>query len=202
MSTPEQPAQWYDVDTVEQFTAFLQRMAEQVHEAKAGDDDAPLPLADPALEEFLWAWTHVLGDGLSGRGPLLQDQDGHPGWRGLAFQIHIALTTAPNHKHIPADSGLDVDSETVSTAHELLQFLGALAIDLSRDQREMREREARGQWAGDGGSWAYYELDYFLDAWARWLSSYLRPHPWPKPSIEPVTWQSIAVQIQAARIYE
>jgi len=42
----------------------------------------------------------------------------------------------------------------------------------------------------------------FLDSWEAWLSSVLdRPFP-GAPSIEPVTWASVAWQVCAGRVYE
>ncbi|WP_189954392.1 hypothetical protein [Streptomyces alanosinicus] len=76
--------------------------------------------------------------------------------------------------------------------------LVALAVDFRRDERERRARAERGEWAGDGGTWAHGILGDWLDAWAWWLRATTPVHA----RLEPVTWRSIALQLGAAQGYE
>lgn len=193
---------WHDVNSVDDFVEFLLQLNRVVHEARARrDDQSRQPLADRSLNDFFWAWSRVLGDGLYRDGPLPLEDDGRPGCRGLAFQAYTALTAVPSYNCVLADS--DLPWQDVTSAPALRQFLGALATDLARDQRQLRERAERGQWAGDGGNWAYHDLAAFLETWAAWLhAACCTLNLPPRHPIEPVTWQSIAIQLSAARVYE
>jgi hypothetical protein len=80
----------------------------------------------------------------------------------------------------------------------------ALAADYARNRAWTADRLARGLWAGDSGGWASGSMAGFLESWESWLGASLgRPPVSPgTPSIEPVTWASVAWQIGAARGYE
>jgi hypothetical protein len=200
MASAPQPMSWHDVSSLDEFADLLEHLSQAVEAARTphGDQSRP-PLADRSLNDYFWAWSRLLGDGLYRDGPLPQERDGNPGWRGLAFQAHTALTAAPGYNCALADS--ELQWQEVTSAPTLRQFLGALATDLARDQRETRERAERGLWAGDGGSWAHHDLAAFLETWAASLrAEHVGPDPFPP--VEPVTWQSIAIQLSAAQVYE
>ncbi len=77
-------------------------------------------------------------------------------------------------------------------------YAATLATDFARDQREYQTKISRGNWAGDGGSWAHGTLYNWLDAWAAWVGADSPLHV----QLEPVTWRSVALQLSAAKIYE
>ncbi|MGW0536589.1 hypothetical protein, partial [Streptomyces sp. NPDC003032] len=66
-----------------------------------------------------------------------------------------------------------------------------------RDQQTTQAKTSRGQWTGDGGSWASSTLSQMLESWAAWLAD----TPF-HTQLEPVTRQSVARQLAAAQIYE
>lgn len=95
-----------------------------------------------------------------------------------------------------ADS--EIEPNEVDTPRELRRYVATLATDFARDQEECQAKIDRGQWAGDGGSWAHSTLYDWLGAWAAWVGAISPLHA----QLEPVTWRSVALQLSIARIYE
>ncbi|MGY0055197.1 hypothetical protein ACWY4P_01210 [Streptomyces sp. LZ34] len=145
---------------------------------------------------LLWEWARLLGGRLDGTDLLHEEAPGRPGWRGLAYQLETARTTSPDFNCVLANSGIEPDE--VNTPRGLQRHVATLAADFTRDQRECQAKIDRGQWAGDGGSWAHSTLYDWLGAWAAWVDANSPHHA----QLEPVTWRSVALQLSAARIYE
>lgn len=91
----------------------------------------------------------------------------------------------------------------MATPGDLRTLLHAMAADYARSRAWTADRQAAGQWPHDGGGWANASLAGFLESWESWLSSWLgRPRRSSGvPPIEPVTWESVALQLGAARVY-
>ena len=149
-----------------------------------------------SINGFLWGWVRLLGSRIDGTDLLHEEAPGQPGWRGLAYQLDTVRTTPPGFNCALADSG--TKPEEVDAVRDLRMYAATLATDFARYQREMQAKAERGEWAGDGGSWAHSTLHDWLDAWAAWVDQDSPSHA----QLEPVTWRSIAVQLSVARIYE
>ncbi|MFF0391457.1 hypothetical protein ACFYS8_22660 [Kitasatospora sp. NPDC004615] len=166
------------VETAEDFLALLRRLS--AHFAGQGPD----------VDDVLLRWAAAL-----------PEQAPDPGWSGLADQLLGALAAPPAGPAEPAPLGEELD---VATSGELRILLRALAADYARDRAWTADRVARGLWAGDGGGWASGSLAGFLTSWESWLDSSLGlpPRFSDAPPIEPVTWTSVAWQLDEARVYE
>jgi hypothetical protein len=68
-----------------------------------------------------------------------------------------------------------------------------------RERREMTAKAKRGAWTGDGGTRAHLTLSGFLEKRAAWLEAATSTF---RAQVEPVTWRSIALQLNIARSYE
>ncbi len=167
--------------TGEAFRALLRRLI--AHFESLGPDA-------PEVDDLLLRWAAAL-----------PDHAPEPGWQGLADQL-LGTLAAPPAGH--AEPAALVDEPAVTTSGELRAWLLVLACDYARDRAWRKARQARGQWAGDGGGWASASPAGFLESWESWLSSTLGTTPtFPDtPPIEPVTWASVAWQLSAARVYE
>ncbi|MFH8383970.1 hypothetical protein ACH4E7_23995 [Kitasatospora sp. NPDC018058] len=144
----------------------------------------------PELDDILLRWADSLPD----RAP-------EPGWPGLADQLLGALNAPSAGPAEPAPLG---GRRPVASSGELRALLRGLAADYARDRAWRVDRQARGQWAGDGGGWASASLTGFLESWEAWLGARLgraQVFSGVQP-IEPVTWASVAMQLGAARVYE
>ncbi|MFF3457069.1 hypothetical protein ACFYXH_22655 [Streptomyces sp. NPDC002730] len=198
MSAPRNIDSWQQVESRQDFTAYLQKLAADREKVCKGQDPrspAAQCWTNQTVDSFLWAWVRLLESRLDGTDLLHEEAPGRPGWQGLAFQLDAVRTTPPGFNSAPADSVTEWDE--VDSAHELRMYVAALATDFARDQRDYQAKISRGEWAGDGGSWAHGLLYNVLDAWAAWLvSSTLHAQ------LEPVTWRSVALQLSAAQIYE
>ncbi|WP_035845377.1 hypothetical protein [Kitasatospora azatica] len=180
----------WQVSSRQDFACYLRLLAydcEQVCQER----DPGFPVAtrwtNRTVDGFLWAWVLLL------RG---QAADAGPGWRGLACQLDV-LRTAPGETNL-AVADPQLDSEDVAGAADLRAYAAALAVDFARDRREMRAKAERGEWVGDGGSWAHRTLHGWLAGWASWVAADSPLHA----ELEPVTWRSVALQLSAAKIYE
>lgn len=114
-------------------------------------------------------------------------------------------TPTPGFNCALADSRTELDE--VVSVNDLRMPAATLATDFAREQREIKEKIRRGESKWGGGTWAHGQLDAFLSAWAAWLEdTRLKPlpalmvkHGIKRQPVEPVTWQSIAVQLRGAR---
>ncbi|MFK4066773.1 hypothetical protein [Streptomyces sp. NPDC029674] len=187
---------WRQVKSRQDFTAYLQRLSADCEAACEGQDPrtpAARRWTNQSVDGFLWAWVRLLGSRLDGT-DLLQ-APGRPGWQGLAFQLDTLRTSPPELDSSLA--GSVTEPGEVHTAHDLRLYAATLAVDFARDQRETQAKISRGEWAGDGGSWASGTLSQVLESWAAWLGA----TPF-HAQLEPVTWRSVAHQLTAAQIYE
>lgn len=107
--------------------------------------------------------------------------------------------------HVPVTSsspGVELDSgilpDRVDSAQDLRGYAAALAVDCHRAERERRARAERGEWAGDGGSGAHSTLYDWLDGWPAGAGARSPLHA----RLAPVSWQSIALQLDAAPSHE
>jgi len=168
-------------ETSEDFRALLRRLSKHCEELGA---------QAPEIDDMLLRWAGALPE----EGP-------EPGWAGLAEQLVGALEAPSAGRAEPAPLG---DEPPVSSPGELRVLLRALAADFARNRAWTVDRRARGLWAGDGGGWANGSVAQFLEAWDAWLNAVLdRPPASPDaPTVEPVTWASVAWQVGAPRVYE
>jgi hypothetical protein len=208
MSSDDSAGRWRRVESLQDFVVYLRLLADECAQALAdesGDHDTH-GRANRSINEFLWGWVAVVRRHLN-EADLLQD-DGQPGWQGLAFQLHLARTAKPGYNCVLADSGLRWDE--VDSALRFQMYAAAQAMGFARETRELQEQPRRGETKWDSGTWAHGRLDGYLSAWAAWLEgAYLKPlpalmvkHGIERRPVEPVTWRSIAFQLDAARTYE
>jgi hypothetical protein len=199
VSAPRSIDSWQQVESRHDFAVYLRFLAFDCEQA-CSDQDAESQRtrywAHRTIYGFLWGWGRLLGSRLDGTDLLHEETPGRPGWQGLACQLDTVRTTPPGFNCVYADS--DTTPDEVDTPHDLRMYVAALATDFARDQRERQAKIDRGQWAGDGGSWAHSTLYDWLGAWAAWVGVTSPLHA----RLEPVTWRSVALQLSVARIYE
>ncbi|MFC8824168.1 hypothetical protein ACFT9I_02280 [Streptomyces sp. NPDC057137] len=199
MPTSRSIDSWQQVDSRADFATYLRFLAVDCERAcDVQDSEAPTAQhwTHPSVHGFLWGWVRLLGNRTDGTDLLYEEAPDRPGWRGLAHQLDTVRTTQPVLNWVLADS--DTKHEEVDTAGDLRMYAATLATDFARDQREMRASTERGEWAGDGGSWAHNTLHDWLAAWAAWVGTDSPRHT----RLDPVTWRTIALQLSVARIYE
>ncbi|MGW6690862.1 hypothetical protein [Streptomyces sp. NPDC054961] len=199
MPLPHPIGSWQQVASRRDFTAYLDQLSAACESACAGQDSRTPPAerwTNQSVDGFLWAWVRLLESRLDGTDLLHEEAPGRPGWQGLAHQLHVLRTSPTGFNGALADAVTDPDE--VGSAHDLRLYAATLAVDFARDRRETRARASRGEWAGDGGSWAYGTLWQVLDSWASWLAADSPFHA----ELEPVTWRSVAQQLSAAQVYE
>ncbi|GLF99444.1 hypothetical protein [Streptomyces yaizuensis] len=190
---------WEQVDSREDFSSWLRFLAfdcEQAHSGGTSGVSAALEWTHQSIDGFLWGWVRLLGSRLDGTDLLHEEAPGRPGWRGLAHQLDRVRTTLPGYNDVLADSG--TRHEEVDTPGDLSMYAAALAMDFVRDRREMQAKAGRGEWAGDGGSWAHGTLYDWLASWGSWVGADSPRHA----QLTPVTWRCVALQLSVARIYE
>jgi hypothetical protein len=190
---------WQQVESRANFAAYLRFLAFDCERACGGPDSevpAALHWTHQSINGFLWAWVRLLGGRIDGSDLLHEEAPGQPGWRGLAYQLDTVRTTPPGFNCVFADSG--TKPEEVDTARDLRWYAATLATDFARDQRERQAKTDRGEWAGDGGSWAHSTLYDWLASWAAWVGANSPLHA----QLDPMTWRSVALQLSVARIYE
>ncbi len=187
------------MDSRADFAAYLRFLAFDCEHACGGQDpEAPTAQhwTHRSIDDFLWGWVRLLHGRIDGTDLLHEATPGQPGWRGLAYQLDRVRTTPPMFNCAFADSG--TKPEEVETVWGLRLYAAALATDFARDRREMRAKADRGEWAGDGGSWAHSTLYDWLASWSAWVGANSPLHA----QLDPVTWRSVALQLSVARIYE
>ncbi|MFE4874183.1 hypothetical protein [Streptomyces sp. NPDC056682] len=190
---------WQQVDSRADFAVYLRFLAYDSERACSGQGSEASTAqrwTHRSINGFLWGWVRLLGSRLDGTDLLHEEAPGQPGWRGLAYQLDTVRTTPLGFNCALADS--DTKPEEVDDARDLRWYAATLATDFARDQRERQARIDRGEWAGDGGSWAHSTLYDWLASWAAWVGANSPLHA----QLDPVTWKSIALQLSVARIYE
>jgi len=190
---------WQQVESRADFGAYLRFLAgdcEQACSISAPEDPTAQRWTHRSIDGFLWGWVRLLGSRIDGTDLLHEETVGRPGWRGLAYQLDTVRTTPPGSIRTSPDPG--TTPEKVDTAEDLRLYAATLATDFARHERETQAKITRGEWAGDGGSWAYNTLPDWLAAWAAWVGANSPRHA----QLDPVTWRSAALQLSAARVYE
>ncbi len=199
MSVPRTAGSWRQVNSRQDFAAYLHLLAADCEQACIGrdfDDPAVRRWTNRTISDFLWGWVRLLGKRIDGIDQLWEEAPGRPGWRGLAFQLDEASTSPPRYDCALADPGTlwhEVDS-----AVDMRWYVATLATDFAADRRKREAAIGRGEWAGDGGTWAHSTLYDWLDAWAAWADADSPRHA----RLEPVTWRSVALQLSVAQTYE
>lgn len=90
----------------------------------------------------------------------------------------------------------------VRSARDFASYLELMAGDFDADREECAARTRRGEQFVEG-RWSSSKVGDFLRAWSAWLrDGCLRPGAPFADLVEPPSWQSLAVQIHAASIYE
>ncbi|MES4909185.1 MULTISPECIES: hypothetical protein [unclassified Streptomyces] len=199
MSASRSIDSWQQVESRQDFAAYLRFLAFDCEQACSGQDAEPPTVnrwTNQTINGLLWGWVRLLGDRLDGTDLLHEEAPGRPGWQGLAYQLDTVRTTSPGFDCMLTAPGTEPDE--VDTPRDLRRYVATLATDFARDEKESQAKFDRGQWAGDGGSWAHSTLYDWLDAWAAWVGANSPFHA----QLEPVTWRSVALQLSAARIYE
>ncbi|MFB1047271.1 hypothetical protein [Streptomyces chrestomyceticus] len=201
MQAPRYTNSWQHVACRADFAAYLSFLSidcERACNGQASEAPASQHWLHRNIDDFLWSWAHLLSGRLNGTGLLHEEGPGRPGWRGLAYQLDTARTAPPEPQLIRALAVSGTKPEEVDTAGALLMYAASLATDFSRDQRDCQTEAERGEWTGDGGSWAHGTLYDWFEAWGAWVGADSPRHA----GLEPVTWRSIAVQLSVARSYE
>ncbi|GAA2305145.1 hypothetical protein GCM10010149_63630 [Nonomuraea roseoviolacea subsp. roseoviolacea] len=81
-------------------------------------------------------------------------------------------------------------------------FLELMAHDFAADQAECERAWNAGNKYHEG-RWAHRYVGDFLEAWAAWLrNGCIREGAPFGDVVEPLTWQSIALQIRVGSVYE
>jgi hypothetical protein len=94
------------------------------------------------------------------------------------------------------------DWEEVETSTDFVAYLQLLAEDFEADAHATAELRRNGQPYADG-EWAHSTTGAFLESWAAWLGRRLEPDlRWELTEVEPPTWQTMAINLAAARVYE
>ncbi|MFD8386081.1 hypothetical protein ACFV2X_47560 [Streptomyces sp. NPDC059679] len=199
MSASRSIDSWRQVESRQGFAAYLGFLAFDCEQACSGQEAEPPTVSrwtNRTIDGLLWGWAGLLGGRLDGTDLLHEEAPDRPGWQGLAYQLDIARTISPGFNLVLADS--EIEPNEVDTPRDLRRYVATLATDFARDQEECQAKIDRGQWAGDGGSWAHSTLYDWLGAWAAWVGANSPRHA----QLEPVTWRSVALQLSVARIYE
>jgi hypothetical protein len=199
MFVPRDSDSWQQVNSRQDFAAYLRLLSAECEQACHGQDfNEPVvqQWTNRTISGFLWGWVRLLGTRIDGTDLLQEEAPGRPGWHGLAFQLAKARTAPPGFNCALADSG--TQSHEVHSAVDLRWYVATLATDFTRYEGKLQAAIRRGEWAGDGGSWAHSTLYGWLDAWAAWTDANSPHHT----RLEPVTWRSVALQLAAAQIYE
>lgn len=95
-----------------------------------------------------------------------------------------------------------VNAERVHDMRDFAAYLEIMADDFDADRAEC-ERQIREGKRFIEGRWSSVNIGDFLRAWARWLQDGgIREGAPFGEDIDPLTWQSLALQIHAAHLYE
>lgn len=90
----------------------------------------------------------------------------------------------------------------VHDMRDFAAYLEIMANDFDADRAEF-ERQLREGKQFVEGRWSSMYVGDFLRAWAAWLQDgCIRDGAPFKEDVDPLTWQSLALQIHAAHLYE
>lgn len=200
MTRPTSAQDWQDVDTLADFVAYLYLLAAEARFA----------------EESGGQWRNTtIPDLLAAIDTVLEQDRANPEsaeptmttWSEFAALLLNATTEPPTIPSEAADKHADAD--TVDSLEDLRAYLHWLIEDFRLDTAEVAERTRINKWDNEG-RWAHRTLPEWLGTWAAWLNdAYLKPLPAvmvrlgiQRPPVEPMSWNSIAIQLSGARIYE
>lgn len=209
MTHPTTIDNWQDVNSLQEFVAYLRLLAADAGRAES----AAQPWPNATIPDFLAAVATLLAAApaqATGDDPAAEtiaEISAPAEWWQLAVLLREAQTERP--VALPAIPGESNDAKSVDSVEGLLAYLRWLIEDCRQDGAEAAER-ARTDQDPDSGRWAHSTLPNWLEAWAGWLEAcYLKPHPAmmiqlgaERTPVEPVGWRSIAIQLSGARIYE
>lgn len=90
----------------------------------------------------------------------------------------------------------------VQGLREFAAFLEIMADDFDADRADCDRQRREGKRFVEG-RWSSMYVGDFLRAWAAWLQDGCIREGAPfKEEVDPVTWQSLALQVHAAHLYE
>ncbi|MEV7526063.1 hypothetical protein [Streptomyces sp. NPDC091371] len=98
MSLRRKIGSWRQVESRQDFTAFLQLLSADCETACDGQSPrtpAALSSTNQSVDGFLWAWVRLLESRLDGADLVYEEAPGRPGWRGLALQLDTLRTSPP-----------------------------------------------------------------------------------------------------------
>lgn len=176
MSSDDRAGRWQRVQSLQDFVVYLRLLADECAQALA-DENGEHDMhrwANRSISEFLRGWVAVVRRHLN-ESDILQD-DGRPGWQGMAFQLHLTRTAKPGHDCVLGDSGLRWDG--VDSALRFQIYAAAQAMGFARETPEFEEQTRRAEARWGSGTWAHGRPDGYLSAWAAWLEdAYQKPLP-------------------------
>lgn len=204
MTRPASAQDWQDVDSADDFIAYLRLLAADAERAEQGTGS----WLNTTIPDFLTATDALLG--------FARDQAAHGNsvfaepmmttWWEFAVLLHNATTEPP--AALPDTADKHDDAKTVDSLESLRAYLHWLIEDFRLDTAEVAERTRINKW-DNSGRWAHGFLSNWIGAWAAWLEGHLRPRPAlmvkhgiQREPVEPMSWRSIAIQLSGARIYE
>ena len=206
MTRPASTDDWQDVDSLEDFVAYLDLLADEARAAERGAGS----WRNTTIPDFLAAIDTLLAfhQDQAARGNPAFAESTMTTWWELAVLLHNATTEPPA---TPADVAVadHADANAVENLESLRGYLHWLIEDFRLDAAEVAERVSGNKWDNQG-RWSHGILSSWLGTWAAWLEgSYLKPLPAlmvklgiQREPVEPMSWRSIAIQLSGARIYE
>lgn len=96
MSVPRNIGSWQQVNSRQDFAAYLHLLAadcEHACDAQDINEPAAQRWTNQTISDFLWGWVRLLGKRIDGTDLLHEEAVGRPGWQGLAFQLDKARTS-------------------------------------------------------------------------------------------------------------
>ena len=183
---------WQKVATLDEFRAYLMILSNKAEEitAHTHSEGDQITWNNSTLPRFIAGWASYL----TGAGEIGRPAGDALDWQRLAY----FLFAARNHEPLVSDATdeLIAGPEDVRDRDGLISYLRWLHQDFAHDQEEAAEREGAGLWSHEG-RWAHADLASWFEAWAAWLDGRRA-----RTLVDPVTWNSCATQLAAARVYE
>ena len=204
MTHPASARNRQDVDSADDFVAYLRLLAADAERAEQGTGR----WLNTTIPDFLSAIDTLLGlpRDQAARGDSAFVEPVMTTWRELAVLLHKAANERPVTRLDETDE--QADAKAVDSLASLRAYLRWLIEGFRLDTAEVAERTRVNEWH-NSGRWAHGFLSNWLAAWAAWLEGYLGPRPAlmvklgiEREPVEPVSWRSIAIQLSGARIYE
>src|SRR5580658_2608300 len=168
MTQPRTIDNCQDVDSLQDFVAYLRLLAADARHAES----ASRPWPNATIPEFLGSVATLLAGSKAAAGeagPAMSE------WSQLAVLLREAQAGQP--ATLPADAGQNADAKAVDSVEGLLAYLRWLIEDCRRDSADAVEHH-RSDDSDTSGRWAHRALPSWVEAWASWLEDcYLKPHP-------------------------